>query len=447
MHTQTATAAAPAAGQAGADANGRDRIGVASASEERLAGQHGSLRILLHDYCGHPFQFQLAVELAKRGHDVVHAYCASNPTTPQGVDGHAAIQGRLRIQAIGLPKPISKGDFVQRFLLERRYGIELASVVEDIRPDIVVLANTPIDALGRAMRAAERVAAPSVVWVQDLLGEAALRVLSAKLGRTGRLVGRVYRHREDRLLKRAHHLIAITADFGSAFRRAGVTEGRWTVIPNWAPLDRIEPRDKVNPWSREQGIHEKTVFLYSGSLGFKHNPGLLLGLAKALRGRRDAIVVVNSEGAAADWLRTEARKHGLTEQLRVNGYQPFERISEVLGAADVLLAVLEPDAGVFSVPSKVLSNLCAGRPQVLAVPKENLAARIVADSGCGLVCDPQDEAAFVASALSLLDDTNLRRQMGQNARGYALRHFQIDRIADQFEAVFGKAIAQRSEKE
>lgn len=441
-------AAARAAGQVGLGARAcDDRTGVASASERSAASRREPLRILLHDYCGHPFQFQLAVELASRGHDVVHAYCRSNPTTPQGVDGHAAVEDRLRIRAIGLPKPISKGDFVQRFLLERRYGIELAAVVEETRPDIAVMANTPIDALGRAMRAAERVAAPCVVWVQDLLGEAALRVLSAKLGPTGRLVGRVYRHREDRLLGRAHHLIAITADFSNAFRRAGVTEDRWTVIPNWAPLDRIEPRDKVNPWSLEQGIHDKTVFLYSGSLGFKHNPSLLLGLAKALRGQRDAIVVVNSEGAAADWLRTEAAKHGVAEQLRVNGFQPFERISEVLGAADVLLAVLEPDAGVFSVPSKVLSNLCAGRPQVLAVPAENLAARIVADSGCGLVCNPQDESEFVAAAMSLLGDTALRRQMGQNARDYALRNFQIDRIADQFEAVFGKAISQRSKKE
>lgn len=439
------TAAARAPRETQTDIDVPDGIGAISLSVSDF--RRGPLRILLHDYCGHPFQFQLAAQLARRGHDVVHAYCASNPTTPHAVDGHAAIEGRLRIRAIGLPKPISKGDFVQRFLLERRYGVELAAVVEEIRPDIAVFANTPIDALSRAVRATGRVGAPCVIWVQDLLGEAALRVLFAKLGYTGRLVGRVYRHREDRLLRRADHLVAITDDFGHAFRRAGVTADRWTVIPNWAPLDKIEPCNKANPWSREQGIHEKTVFLYSGSLGFKHNPGLLLGLAKALRGRRDAVVVVNSEGAAADWLRTEALKHGVTEQLRVNGYQPFERISEVLGAADVLLAVLEPDAGVFSVPSKVLSNLCAGRPQVLAVPRENLAARIVADSGAGLVCDPQDDAAFVAAALSLLAAPDLRRQMGQNARNYALRHFQIDRIADQFEAVFGKAIMKRSKGE
>ena len=54
--------------------------------------------------------------------------------------------------------------------------------------------------------------------------------------------------------------------------------------------------------------------------------------------------------------------------LRCLGFQPFEVLPDVLGSADVLVAILEPDAGVFSVPSKVLSYFCAGRPVLLAVP-------------------------------------------------------------------------------
>ena len=58
-------------------------------------------------------------------------------------------------------------------------------------------------------------------------------------------------------------------------------------------------------------------------------------------------------------------------------FQPYEVLPEVLASADVLIAILEPDAGVFSVPSKVLSYHCAGRPILAAIPAENLAARII----------------------------------------------------------------------
>ena len=41
------------------------------------------MRILVHDYAGHPFQVQLSRELARRGHEVRHAY-ASALQTPRG---------------------------------------------------------------------------------------------------------------------------------------------------------------------------------------------------------------------------------------------------------------------------------------------------------------------------------------------------------------------------
>ena len=45
------------------------------------------MRILVHDYAGHPFQVQLSRALAQRGHDVLHAYCASLQTTPISAGG------------------------------------------------------------------------------------------------------------------------------------------------------------------------------------------------------------------------------------------------------------------------------------------------------------------------------------------------------------------------
>ena len=123
------------------------------------------------------------------------------------------------------------------------------------------------------------------------------------------------------------------------------------------------------------------------------------------------------------------------------GFQPFEVLPDVLGSADVLVAILEPDAGVFCVPSKVLSYLCAGRPVLLAVPEENLVARIVADEQAGLVVDPTDVAGFSAAALKLAESPELREQAGRAARHYAETHFDIDRITDRFEQILRAPLA------
>jgi putative colanic acid biosynthesis glycosyltransferase WcaI len=121
--------------------------------------------------------------------------------------------------------------------------------------------------------------------------------------------------------------------------------------------------------------------------------------------------------------------------LKCLGFQPFEAMADVLGAADVLVAILEAEAGVFSVPSKVLSYLCAGRPLLLAVPKENLAAKIVVECGAGLVVEPNDLAGFCAAARKLAESAELRQQYGAAARHYAEANFDIERITDRFEAI------------
>jgi glycosyltransferase involved in cell wall biosynthesis len=119
-------------------------------------------------------------------------------------------------------------------------------------------------------------------------------------------------------------------------------------------------------------------------------------------------------------------------------------LPEVLASADVLVAVLEPEAGAFSVPSKILSYLCAARPLLASVPGDNLAARVVERSGGGVVVPPGDTPAFLSAAETLLDEPSRRVELGGRARAYAEAAFDIDAVAGRFEAVLDGAAAARS---
>ena len=174
--------------------------------------------------------------------------------------------------------------------------------------------------------------------------------------------------------------------------------------------------------------------LYSGTLGLKHNPDLLLQLAVRFRDRQDVRVVVISEGPGWEWLRRRAAEERL-ENLLTLGYQPYRRLPEVLASGDVLLVILEAEAGEFSVPSKVLSYHCAGRALLAALPRGNLAASVIRRAGSGVVVDPDDAAGMMAAAERLLADTGLRARFGAGARAYAERTFDIASIGDRFEDV------------
>jgi colanic acid biosynthesis glycosyl transferase WcaI len=70
-----------------------------------------------------------------------------------------------------------------------------------------------------------------------------------------------------------------------------------------------------------------------------------------------------------------------------------------------------------------------------AIPADNLAARVVARSGGGIVVPPRDTRAFVAAAQELLADWERRAELGRAARSYAETTFDLAEITDRFEAV------------
>jgi glycosyltransferase involved in cell wall biosynthesis len=193
-------------------------------------------------------------------------------------------------------------------------------------------------------------------------------------------------------------------------------------------------RARENDWSRAQKLGGGLRFVYAGTLAMKHNPALLLELARTLEQPARGELIVVSEGPGVEWLKAQATEHKV-KSLRFMGFQPFESLPDVLGSADVLVAILEADAGVFSVPSKVLSYFCAARPVLLAVPKENLAAKIVEQSHAGLVVGPTEISAFCSAARRLIEGPQLREQAGKAARQYADKNFDIRRIGKEFEAI------------
>jgi colanic acid biosynthesis glycosyl transferase WcaI len=393
------------------------------------------MRILVHDFGGYPYPIQLSRSLARRGHEVLHAYCGSLTTTPGGNFSYRDDDPpAFRISRIDLSRPLNKFSFVTRWRQENAYGRLAAQELTRFHPDVVISANTPLDAQRTLLHTSRQLGIPFIFWVQDLLGVAADRILRKKLPGVGALAGTYYLRLEQSLLQQSSAVVLITDDFRPIMQVWSVPEERLFTVENWAPLDALPAKPKGNAWAEAHGLTDKTVFMYSGTLAMKHDPSLLLQLALHFRSHPHVRIVVVSQGPGAAWLQARKQELALDNAIIV-GFEPFDRISDVHGAADVLVAVLEPVAGVFSVPSKVLAYLCAARPLLLAMPPENLTSRIVRENAAGYVVPPTDVDAFLTSADTLLADSGLRAAMAANARTHAERTFDIERITDAFEHI------------
>jgi glycosyltransferase involved in cell wall biosynthesis len=399
------------------------------------------VRIVVHDYSGHPFQVQLSRELARRGHDVLHLHFAGFQTPKAGLVRRADDPPTFTVEAIDLDRPFAKYRLVRRLLQERQLGRVLAKRIRSFDPDVVISSNAPLDVQVGAYDAAHAAGAAFIFWLQDVYSDAIGRHLRRKLPGPGHLAALRFVALERSLLRKADRVVAITDDFRPRLQQWNVQPERVVTVENWAPLDDITPRPRDNPWAREHDLHDRHVILYSGTLGLKHNPALLLDVAKRLQAEEpEARLVVVSEGLGADWLRERGGDLATLVQLP---FQPFDRLADVIGTADIVVAILEPEAGVFSVPSKVLTYFAAGRPVAGAIPPENLAARLIMQNGAGTVVSPLDPGGLAAACLDLLARDHDRVDMGRRARAYAEAAFDIGRIADRFEGLLDTVVTSR----
>jgi glycosyltransferase involved in cell wall biosynthesis len=396
------------------------------------------MRILVHDFAGHPPQVYLSRALARRGHDVLHLY-ADDLETPRGrLEIVPSDPPTFAVKPVGFNSPYRKHNYFVRQVQEWGYGGNLLQEMRRFAPDIVICSNTPLVPLWRLQTGCRRDRVPFLFWLMDVYSVAVSSVLRRKMPGLGRLISAFYGWLEGYELRRSDYVVLISEGFEDIVRRWGVPASRMATLPLWSALSDINVGEKANAWSKGQRLAETTNLIYSGTLGYKHNPELLVALAERMADRSNVRVVVISEGPGADYIRDEKAARGL-RNLVLLPFQRYEDLPLVLASSDVMLALLEPDAGTFSVPGKVLTHLCAGRPQVAAVPAENRANRIIRESGGGLTCTPGDEAGFVAAVQALVDDPKRRGDMGRRARQYAEREFDIDRLAGAFETCIGAA--------
>jgi colanic acid biosynthesis glycosyl transferase WcaI len=261
------------------------------------------------------------------------------------------------------------------------------------RPDVVLCMTDPpmVGAVGLAV--ARRFGVPLVVVCQDVFPETAV-----KLGRlTNPVAVGVLRKTVRTYLRRADRIISIGETMSRRLVAKGAPPERIVVIPNWVDPDEITPQPRENAWAHEHGLVGRFVVMHSGNVGHAQDIETLVRAAALLHDLDRLEVVIVGFGARHAALRELARDLSATN-VRFLPYQPRERLSESLSAADVHYLGLARGLAGYVVPSRINGILSAGRPVIVSADAESESVQLIHDARCGLAVAPGDPAA-VAEAI------------------------------------------------
>ena len=213
--------------------------------------------LLIHDWCGHPFTFDLSRELASRGYLVHYVYtlASSGPKALIGDTGDSLVVHQIDFD------PIQKSKFFTRWFQDREYGNRVAEIVDKVRPDIVLSANTPLESQRKIVQACQRNHVPFIFWQQDIISIAARSILSKRNFLLGALIGRYFKKLEKKLLQQSRRVVVIAEDFKSIIEEWGVSNQKIDVIQNWAPIADIPVLNRNNAFSEKNNLEDKFIIV------------------------------------------------------------------------------------------------------------------------------------------------------------------------------------------
>ena len=292
------------------------------------------------------------------------------------------------------------------------------------RPAAVISMSPPLT-LGLTGWLASRVRrCPSVFNIQDVFPDAAVEtgaITNTRIIAVSRWLERVSYHRSDAVVVLSEDLRAnVLAKISSKHQH------KVHVIPNFVDSDRITPRDRMTSYRDELRIGTEQVVMYAGNVGYSQSLTMMLHAARELP---EVTFVINGDGAAREELQRDAA--GLSN-IRFSGYQPADRVAEVLATADIHVVPLRAGLGAVSVPSKTYSILAAGRPVVAAIDAGTEVTRILAESGAGVSVSPDDPVAFTDAVRAMVNSSSEATEAGARGRLWVESHVSPARVAHSY---------------
>lgn len=251
-------------------------------------------------------------------------------------------------------------------------------------------------------------------WAQDVYPDVAEKLGVITAGgwfarRLGTLANSTLRHQD--------HIVALGRCMRDVFVKRGVAPEKIEIISNWSSIRQAPPQE-IEEMRMRLGWNDDFIVLYSGNFGLAHDFNTV---AKAIR---DDMFGAAREGRkvrfvfAGEGPRLEAL-HNMISHVEFVNFLPRQdrkNLGSFLGAADAHLVTVREELSGLVVPSKAYGALAVGRPILYVGEEGGEVARLLKESGAGVVIPNGDSEGLAHQVMRLARDREAMELIESNVQ-------------------------------
>lgn len=292
-------------------------------------------------------------------------------------------------------------------------------------PDIIFVISPPLGLAAAGIMLSNLWQVPYVFHVADLQPDAAVDL---GMLRAGAMVKALY-GLERAAYRRAGLISTLTPAMRARILTKGIAAHKVALFSDWTHPEffAIASEGGGGEFRRRFGLEEKFLVVHAGNMGFKQGLEVVLGAAELSRPNTSVAYLLVGDGAMRAQLETAARSKGL-DNVHFIALQPQAVFRDLLAATDVALITQQAAVADIVFPSKVLTLMASARPLIASLSGGSEVARVLRESGAGVVVEPQQPQALWRAIQELSADHPRRAAMGARGRLYARRQWDRDFI-------------------
>lgn len=197
----------------------------------------------------------------------------------------------------------------------------------------------------------------------------------------------------------------------------GVDSRRMEVMTNGVDEHHLQDFVPAEELRERLGLRGQVVVGFLGWFRGWHSLEMLVEAFAQARGRNGSgKLLLIGDGPLSENLRRLVEQLGLSGDVVFAGAVPHDRLTDYLSLVDI---AVQPGANEYCCPMKILEYMAYGKA-IVAPQQENIEELL--ESGVeALYFRPGDGAGLAAALTELLEDAELRRRLGINARAAVRR--------------------------